>query len=358
MTDLGIYSTIVELLKDNKELALATIVSKESPTPAGLSSKMIIKKENFETAGTIGGGCLEAEIISKAKKVLDTGKPEIVKYRLDEENPESWLICGGNVEILIEYIHRGFFHTFQSAVNIIKESSKGIICTLVEKNRTEKYIISKKEWIGKKPDGEVLLKIEHQYDEIIENENPVRVESGIFLDPLLPSPELYVFGGGHISVYLSQFSKTTGFHTTVIDDRIKFASRNRFPIVDNVICSDFEDAFNKVKIGKNSYIVIVTRGHKYDELVLEKALSTDAFYIGMIGSKKKVFTIIKRLYNKGISKEKLLKVFSPIGLDIGAKTPEEIAVSIISEIIKLRRNGEKKEINHLRSTLNSVLSKV
>jgi xanthine dehydrogenase accessory factor len=163
-------------------------------------------------------------------------------------------------------------------------------------------------------------------------------ELEVFIEPILISPSLYLFGGGHISLPLAKMSKLLGFKIVVIDDRAEFASADRFPEADILLAGDFTKSFPKLKIDKSSYIVIVTRGHQHDELVLEWAVSTPAKYIGMIGSKTKVETIFSHLLAKGISREQLDRVHAPIGLEIQAQTPEEIAVSILAEIVKIRRS--------------------
>ncbi|SPD74115.1 conserved hypothetical protein [uncultured Desulfobacterium sp.] len=162
----------------------------------------------------------------------------------------------------------------------------------------------------------------------------------IFIEPIVTDPVLYIFGAGHVSFAISKIGKIVGFKVVVIDDREEFANPERFPEADETIALDFDKVFSRLKINKLSYIVIVTRGHLLDEKALEWALKTDAGYIGMIGSQKKNQTVMSHLESKGISKERLNSVYAPIGLDIHAETPEEIAVSIIAEIISVRR--EKK----------------
>lgn len=164
-------------------------------------------------------------------------------------------------------------------------------------------------------------------------------ELEVFIEPILTPPALYIFGGGHISLPLARMGKLLGFKIAVIDDRFEFAHPDRFPEADTVLAEDFAKSFARLKIDKSSYIVIVTRGHQHDELVLEWAVGTSAKYIGMIGSKTKVKTIYAHLLAKGIAKEQLDGVHSPIGLEIEAQTPEEIAVSILAEVIKVRRSG-------------------
>jgi xanthine dehydrogenase accessory factor len=164
-------------------------------------------------------------------------------------------------------------------------------------------------------------------------------ELEVFIEPILTPPALYIFGGGHISLPLARMGKLLGFKIAVVDDRSEFAHPDRFPEADIVLAEDFAKSFARLKIDKSSYIVIVTRGHQHDELVLEWAVGTPAKYIGMIGSKTKVKAVFSHLLAKGIAQEQLDRVHSPIGLEIEAQTPEEIAVSILAEVIKVRRSG-------------------
>ncbi|NQT31184.1 MAG: XdhC family protein [Deltaproteobacteria bacterium] len=164
-------------------------------------------------------------------------------------------------------------------------------------------------------------------------------ELEVFIEPILTPPALFIFGGGHISLPLARMGKLVGFNIAVIDDRAEFASAERFPEADVILAEDFTKSFARVKIDKSSYIVIVTRGHQHDEVVLEWAVGTPAKYIGMIGSKTKNETIFSHLLARGISREQLDRVYAPIGLEIEAQTPEEIAVSILAEVIKVRRSS-------------------
>jgi xanthine dehydrogenase accessory factor len=161
----------------------------------------------------------------------------------------------------------------------------------------------------------------------------------VFIEPILTQPTLYIFGGGHIALALTKMGKLCGFKIAVVDDRAEFANAERFPEADVILAEDFTRAFSRLKIDKLSYIVIVTHGHKHDEVVLEWAVGTPAKYIGMIGSKTKNETIFNHLRARGISQEQLDRVHAPIGLEIGAQTPEEIAVSILAEIINVRRSA-------------------
>lgn len=166
-------------------------------------------------------------------------------------------------------------------------------------------------------------------------------EMKVFIDILQPREELLIFGAGHIAVCVSRLAKMVGFKVTVVDSRKEFANQDRFPEADEIIVEDLEKALNHIKITSSTYIIIVTRGHLQDQDVLASVIKSEAAYIGMIGSRKKNATVFQRLVEQEISKEELDRVHAPIGININAQIPEEIAVSIVAEIIQVRR--EKKE---------------
>jgi xanthine dehydrogenase accessory factor len=166
-------------------------------------------------------------------------------------------------------------------------------------------------------------------------------DAEVFIEPILSAPSLYICGGGHIGLVLAKIGKLLGFRVIVIDDRPEYANAERFPDADQTVVSEYKDTFTNVNVDRSSYIVIATHGHKGDETALAGALGTPARYIGMIGSRKKVEAVYVRLCKKGFSREQLGGIHSPIGLDIYAQTPEEIAVSIIAEIIAARRTPPK-----------------
>ncbi|AOY77802.1 XdhC family protein [Clostridium formicaceticum] len=167
----------------------------------------------------------------------------------------------------------------------------------------------------------------------------VEENKAILIEPFLPNPRLIVFGGGHIAKPLSEFASRIGFSVTVVDDRPSFANADRFPEAENVICENFEKSFSSINLRQSDYVVIVTRGHRHDGVVLREVLNYDLSYMGMIGSKRRVDAMMKELLREGFAKDKLDLVHSPIGLDIAAITPDEIAISIVSQLISCKNKG-------------------
>ncbi|MGI9951769.1 XdhC/CoxI family protein [Moorellaceae bacterium AZ2] len=164
-------------------------------------------------------------------------------------------------------------------------------------------------------------------------------EVELFLEPVLPEPHVLVLGGGHVGQKVAALAKEVGYRVTVVDDRPAFANRQLFPRADAIVCQDFEGALRQIPIDPATYIVIVTRGHRHDYECLRQVIHSPAAYIGMIGSRRKVKGVKDRLLAEGIAEEALARIYAPIGLDIGAETPAEIAVSILAEIIRVYRQG-------------------
>jgi xanthine dehydrogenase accessory factor len=259
MADL--YEEIVRLKAEGASASLATIVGAEGSTPRETGAKMLVR-EDGTILGSIGGGCLEGQVIVEAIMVMRDEKPRTVHYDLtgrEADGTGTGMICGGVLDVYIE--------------------------------------------------------------------------------PIVPTPTVFIFGGGHISLFVSKISAMVGFQVAVIDDRAEFANPERFPEAQQVIAEKFSQAFSRLKVNRSGYLVIVTRGHAGDQEVLEWALTTEARYIGMIGSKKKIRTLYQNLEAKGVAPERLERVFAPIGLDIGALTPEEIAVAIVGQMIQVRRES-------------------
>jgi xanthine dehydrogenase accessory factor len=257
---MDIFGEIARLRKEGRKAALATIIQVQGSIPSYESSKILIRDDG-SIVGTVGGGCVEAEVWSVAQDVMREEKPRRLHFNLnDKPESDNGLICGGSLDI--------------------------------------------------------------------------------FVEPILAAPTVYIFGGGHVSLYLAKVASVAGFEVVVIDDRPAFANKERFPDASETHAGAWEEMFPKLKISNFSYLVLVTRGHKGDLTCLRWALTTSARYIGMIGSKRKFIEIAKVLEGEGVPAEKIERVHSPVGLDIGALTPEEIAVAIVAEMIAVRRNAK------------------
>jgi xanthine dehydrogenase accessory factor len=260
---MDLFEEIVRMRRAGLRGALATIVHTNGSIPSYESSRMLVR-EDGSMAGTIGGGCVEAEVWAAAKEVMQLEQPRKMTFNLNHDAAyDAGLICGGTLEI--------------------------------------------------------------------------------FVEPILPQPTLHIFGGGHISVAVARVANAAGFAIGVTDDRETFANKERFPMAGEIYTT-YQEAFEKLQPTPSHYLLIVTRGHKDDMRVLAWAVRTGARYIGMIGSKRKVLSVYKALEKEGYSPEEFERVHAPVGLDIGALAPEEIAVSITAELIAVRRGA--KDVAH------------
>ncbi len=346
-----IYSEIIKALEKKEKVVLATLITRVGSAPRAVGAKYLIK-EDGTSLGSIGGGCVEAEVWQEAQKVMAKQEGRVLHFELTSEQlAEGGLVCGGNIDIFLEPLREDSLNIYQEALRMRQRGGSAILATLVlvdgdfPRGEGSKVLIENSgEKVGSLSGGaELEKKILSEGEEVLREKKPkVLVLSSenrkmeILLEPVFSEPTVYVFGGGHVSEQVAPLAKKVHFKVVIIDDREIFANRERFPDADEVIVSEFERCFDRLNIGDSSYIVIVTRGHLYDGIVLEQAVESRARYIGMIGSRKKIRTLYQSLTKKGIAKETLGRVHAPIGIDINSETPEEIAVSIVAELIKVR----------------------
>lgn len=169
----------------------------------------------------------------------------------------------------------------------------------------------------------------------------------VFVEPILPDPSLLLMGGGHLAQAIAEAAQRVSFKVSVVDDRASFANRERFPGVEETIVASFEESLDSIDVTENTFILIVTRGHGYDQVVLEKAIQSPARYVGLVGSRRKIRIILKNLLDKGIPPKTFSNLYAPIGLEIGSETPQEIAVSVVAELIALRKGVHQRSKKQL-----------
>lgn len=338
--------TIGEILEEGQAVVSATILSKKGSAPRGIGTKMLIK-ENATIVGTIGGGLLEAMTIQLAAKVFKVKKSLIEKFILSDKDASlEGMVCGGYVEILFEYISPDEPEMAQKYFKAkeLRENEEDFV--MVTKISDEALITAKDKFFFTKTDfyGEDDKELKDIVCSLRENFNQIKfylTHEGqkYFIEPIYGLEQLCIVGAGHVSQKIALFAKELGFYTIIIDDRSDFANKERFLTADetHVIPSYKHLPFDGM-IHNNSYIVIVTRGHTFDQDVLAQALKTEAKYIGMIGSKGKKKHVFKALLEEGFTKEELERVSCPIGVTINAQTPAEIAISVLAQLIQVKRS--------------------
>lgn len=346
----NIYVKVYELLLSGLKIVLVRTIRRSGSTPRDVGSMCIVTEEG-NLLGTVGGGALEYRAQKQAMALIEKKESFIYRFQLSNDDlAKNGMICGGNVDLYLEPLfpdNKETMSLFKTIQQHIIENKLGILVTRIEDGIDA---MDKEARVFIKEDGNhhgtlpgidpktIHLEKNTPCDLVsLENES-----THLFVERIALNPKVFLFGAGHVSMFVAQLAKLVGFDITVIDDRPKFANEQRFPDADEILITDFDTVFDQLNISQNSYILIITRGHLHDKIVLEKALSTPASYIGMIGSIKKRNIIYQHLMDKGVSKKRLETVFSPIGIDINAETPEEIAVSIVGELIKKRAPKKKK----------------
>ncbi|MFZ2147356.1 MAG: XdhC family protein [Sedimentisphaerales bacterium] len=353
MNDLEVYKKAISVLSRGENIALITVISTTGSTPGKVGYKMLVRGDNGETIGTVGGGLTEANVINTAKKTLPKTENQVAKFNLDGTEDNEKGICGGSIEFLIETFDKKSLPLFKELLAVIENGVWGVLISIIRPNKTpEKIFLKSVDQLDTIANIHFSSKVTASIKELVAKQRPAKktLEDGaeIFIETFAEQPMVFIFGAGHLSYHISRYAKSVNFRVTVCDDRAEFANKNRFPDASNIIVEGYERIFDKIDINKNSYIVIVTQGHKSDEIVLEKAVKTNAKYVGMIGSKRKTLTILKSLQQRGIPAKTLKRIYSPIGISIGAFTPEEIALSIVCELVKIRRLGDAPETSHMR----------
>ena len=351
---------------------VATIIATSGSTPASALSKMLVKEGGIVSVGTVGGGCMEGDVLLHANRLYEAKKAEILTFHLNEDDIQHGLICGGSLDVLIEPLTRSDIPLIENLKSLRDEGEDCVVATYLNSAGT----ISFKELLrpGNDPSDSnglervksllsshnIAFRLDEEVNAVYHRNETRRLklsEGELILEPIQGSPSLILFGGGHVSKYVCRAASMAGFRVTVIDDRPKYANAQRFPEAVKTLAMDFLESFDEVTINRASYIVIVTRGHRNDEEILERALATDARYIGMIGSKRKVLTTYEHLVARGMSAESLQRVHAPMGIEIGAVTAEEIAVSIVAEMIRIRRQSQAP-VSHKSDVMSELIPKI
>jgi xanthine dehydrogenase accessory factor len=353
-----IYQKVDKLIREGRPSVLATIIYQAGPSPRGVGTKFLVL-EDGSFVGTIGGGLLEAKTLEGAKTVFDSGRPERLHFSLKGSDvAETEMLCGGDVEVFLEPLHpedRELSALCSRVLAITKRGGAGVVVTRLDPEswqhaRIPKMLLEKEgEGIDSPPGGpELEAAVRGHMERLLASRLPavLSFEEGgrkgeVFVEPLISDPVLYIFGGGHVSQKIVPLASTVGFRVVVIDDREEFADAEQFPQAHDVHQYPFAGVLERFPVNEFAYIVIVTRGHIHDKVVLEQSLRSSAGYVGMIGSRRKRNMIYQSLLEEGFTEEDISRVHAPIGLDIGAETPEEIAVSIVAELIQARAGKER-----------------
>ena len=342
----------VDLVRDGQPCVLATVVRTKGSTPQKAGAMLLVRQDGTG-AGTLGGGCVEGDIWFAAKEILRLGGgPEFKDYFLNEDvAARDGLVCGGTMYFYLEPVREAteFLPLASEIVDAYEGGNPVSLATVVSVPQGASNLGAK---LLLRMDGTVVgslgspdldsqaIEIAQRVADVGSAESLTTSDgTELFIEGFTTPPTLVMVGGGHVGKTTADLAHTMGYRVYVVDDRPEFANEDRFPYAEQIVVSHYDEWSNHLILNVNSYVVVATRGHRFDDMALESALVTNARYIGLLGSRRKTLMIYQRLARQGTPVERLKQVHSPIGLDIGALTPEELAVSIMSEIIMVRRGG-------------------
>ena len=350
---LTIWKAAMNQCQKGNDFVLATITAVAGSSPRHIGTRFLVRKDG-SSVGTIGGGQFEANVLGLAARALKRGVSRRVKLSFRGTDASSTqMICGGEAEVLVEVVRADkpeIHNLFRYLVNMSLERSSGFLFTqfnmeIGQEGPVAHLLIDDNDMaIGGFANSTAAVQaIPHS--RLLQPAQLLDVagfDQPILLEWIHPEGTAIIFGAGHVGACVAHLASYLGLKVVVLDDREEFASAENLPDADQVVILDaFENAFDHVSVNADSYLVIVTRGHAYDKTVLGLALRTPATYIGMIGSRRKIKLIFQGLLEEGFTQDDIQRVNAPIGLPIGGETPQEIAISIVAEIIQVRNRKDR-----------------
>jgi len=350
-----IYKKLFQELSAGRPAVLATIIRQAGSSPRSLGTKFVVCQDGFLVGSIGGGGRLETQVIKAAEGLLGRDTALVMKIHMSgKEVAGADMICGGNIDVLVHAItpiNVQVRQILKAIMRLMEKGGEGILAVGPLPNQGQEAEVRillyrpEAEVIGSIGEAETVLElIRLRAKRILGASITHLISDGpggrpMVLEPLFSRPTVIIFGGGHISVNLAPLLFMVDFRVVVVDDRADFANQKRFPQAAQIVVAEYGDCFDQLEFNPETYCIIVTRGHLHDKTVLENVLARPTRYVGMIGSRRKRNMIYDALMKQGMSPERLEEVHSPIGLEIGAETPEEIAISIAAELVQARVQG-------------------
>ena len=362
----------VKLLQEEQPCVLATVVRTKGSTPQK-SGSMLLVRQDGSGVGTLGGGCVEGDIWFAAREMLrHHGGPEFKDYFLNEDiAARDGLVCGGTMYFYLEpmWEPEAFLDIGNKLIDAYEGGEPVGLATVVNAPANGGTALGAKLLLLL--DGSVSGTLGNPELDARAIESARRVadvgstdsfitEAGVevFIEGFTTPPTLAVIGGGHVGKATADLANMLGYRVFIADDREEFANPERFPYAERTVVTKYEEWAEHLPINVNTFVVVATRGHRFDDMALESALTTRARYIGLMGSRRKNLMIYQRLLEQGVPLERLKEVHAPIGLDIGGLQPEELAVSIMSEVIMTRRGGQGGPMQMAEWYIDRVASRV
>lgn len=340
MVDPSILTECARLAAGGGEGALATVARRRGSLPMSATAKMLITTRGARL-GTVGGGCLEAEITERALEVASARAPAITEHTLTSELAGDYgLTCGGSAVMFIEPVYGDdtLAAVYDACVSALSKGSRAVVVTEAPwEDGAHKALFAAGQVTGRT--SPAMRGAVASFD--ARSELPV-LSGHVLAEPLVGKPRLVVFGGGHVGARVADAAAFAGWRVTIVDDRAEFADPARHPVAEATVACDYHDLPPTLAIDADTYVVVATRGHQHDAVVVEQLARIDTRYLGMLGSRRKVALTWKLLEGQGIPRARLDEIHAPVGLSIGADTPEEIAISVVAELVATRRSGSRR----------------
>ncbi len=383
-----LYAKIASLKHEGRRFAVATVVRTTGSTPQVVGAKLLID-DLGRTTGTLGGGCVEGDAFEEAKRILSDGGASLREYELTEDLAwDTGLVCGGTMWINIEPGDTALRVSGRELLgNILAASGGGkpvALATLLRRTRVQPTVTTQVATPGQSSTSTEFAAVGRLFVESDGRSNGTLGDPALdarareaaaealrrgtartvvigddlelLVEPVLAKPHLVIAGGGHVALALARMATLLEYDVTIVEDRAEYADRERFPTGVEIAQGEIAPTLEALGLGWNSFIVIATRGHKMDAHCLRAAVKTDARYIGLLGSKRKTVLIAKMLKAEGITEERLRAVHAPIGLDLGGRTPAEIALSVLAEMSEERFGGSGKPLRLASDVLDRALA--
>jgi xanthine dehydrogenase accessory factor len=344
-----ILSDVTQWIYQNEPVVLATVVQTWGSSPRGVGAKMAFTSSG-EIAGSVSGGCVEGAVYESGLQTLKTQQSQLLHFGVADETAfEVGLACGGKIDVFVRPLKPDFFHTLHT--EIVAQQAVAIVSVLegpLDLTGKEVLFTEAGEVAGTLGGGLDEGAAQFAFRALQEEQSQtftLQTATGdlllLFTDVILPPPTLVMVGGVHITIALSAIAQALGYRTIVVDPRRLFGSQARFPHVDQLIQEWPQDAFSKIILTRSTCVAMLTHDPKIDDPALKIVLDSPVFYIGALGSRKTQENRRQRLLADGLSPAQLDRIHGPVGIDLGAKTPEEIALSVMAEIISVRRGRNR-----------------
>lgn len=351
-----ILANVENWIDTGERIALATVIQTWGSAPRRIGSHMAFTL-NGKITGSVSGGCVENAVIEAGTQVLKTNHPQLLHFGVADET--AWgvgLACGGSIDVFVQPLDAQVFHEIKKVINNEESAHHITVIGGADELLGEQVLIQDNRIVTGSLGNEIDSRVLKLSPEISMPQQLAMEETQVFINVIRPTPTLVIVGGVHIAIALASLAKTLGYRTILIDPRKAWANETRFPHVDTLIQLWVDEAFEQIKVNSSTAVAVLTHDPKIDDPAIKLALKSSAFYVGALGSKSTNEKRRARLLNDGVNESQINKIHAPIGLNIGAQNPEEIALAVMSQVVQVFRKQNQVEGKREAKNLQSLVS--